>query len=75
MCFDPVANICVIAMGQRIYLYDNFSGEFAIYLLFLRIVSFDKMYYFHEKIYFSSNGCHGNKTKIIYQLSEQRLLR
>ena len=23
-CFEPVFRICVIAMGQRIYLYDNF---------------------------------------------------
>ena len=32
MRFDPIAGVCTIAIGQRIYLYDNFSWEFSVSL-------------------------------------------
>ena len=59
MCFDLVAAVLLIMMGQRIYTFmTNFlEDSLSVLLHFFK----DNLHYFHEGIYFSNNGCYGNK--------------
>ena len=59
MCFDLVAAVLFIMMGQRIYTFmTNFlEDSLSVLLHFFK----DNLHYFHEGIYFSNNGCYGNK--------------
>ena len=59
MCFDLVAAVLFIMMGQRIYTFMTYFLEdsLSVLLHFFK----DNLHYFHEGIYFSNNGCYGNK--------------
>ena len=66
MCFDPVAAVFFIKMGQGIrislrilYVFDSISSE---------IVWISKLHYFHEGLFYLNNSFHENRKNSISQL-------
>ena len=65
--FDPAAGICVIARDKGYtFMITFFENSLSV---FSRIVWIDKLHYFDQGICFVNNGCHGNRKKVIFQLS------
>ena len=77
ICFDPVAAVSFIVMGQRMYTFiRNFlEDSLSSSSISSEIVQIEKLDYFHEGVYSLSNGCHGNRIKAISQLTQQLLLQ
>ena len=71
MCFDPVAVVYVVTMGQSIctFMTNFLQGSYLFDSIFSEILPTDKLHYFYEGIYFPNNGYHGNSKKAISQLS------
>ena len=64
MCFNPVAPVFFIMMGQRTYTFMMIFFEDSLSVsISSEIVWIDKLDYFHDGIYFPNNCCHGNKKR------------